>query len=74
MQLRNRRWCWPYPLIGAGTLVRTDLMRFDGGMSTATTETATISVFLVDDNVIVREGVWALLAFEDDLENRWGGG
>ena len=43
-------------------------MRFDGGMSTATTETATISVFLADDNVIVREGVRALLAFEDDLE------
>ena len=28
----------------------------------------TISVFLADDNLIVREGVRALLALEDDLE------
>ena len=39
-----------------------------GMTSTAPDSTATISVFLADDNLIVREGVKALLDFEDDIE------
>ncbi|MCJ7672269.1 MAG: hypothetical protein MUP67_09535 [Acidimicrobiia bacterium] len=38
------------------------------GDQTAGDQANTITVFLADDNVIVREGVRALLSLEDDLE------
>lgn len=50
-----------------GTLARRALMVSHVVMTTAG-ETATISVFLADDNVIVREGVRALLELEDDMD------
>ena len=62
---RRPEGCWPH-LVGVGATL---VSRADSWQSqSVNSEKQVISVFLADDNLIVREGVKALLDLEDDFD------